>query len=374
MMKKFELKFRFDPRKFLTWILVGFLILSFIFSLSGPMSQGEKTLPELLNDIKEDKIEEVGVQGDSLLIEYKDGSLFNSRKEPQVSFDEILRNSEINPAEVSFRIKDQSMLKAWGTILEILLPVVLTGVIFLWIFKQARGAQDSIFSFGKSKAKLFIKGKQKIKFSDVGGVDEAKRELEELVDFLKHPKKYQALGARTPKGALLIGPSGTGKTLLAQAVAGEANVPFFSMAGSEFMEMLVGVGSARMRDLFKTAKKAGSSIIFIDEIDAIGRARGLGVSGGHDEREQTLNQLLVEMDGFNPNDHVIVLAATNRGDLLDPALMRPGRFDRRVTLDLPDIKRFWKFTAEENLLLIVLIGIEWQKEQLVFPEQTWKTC
>ncbi|GAG33906.1 unnamed protein product, partial [marine sediment metagenome] len=186
--------------------------------------------------------------------------------------------------------------------------------------------------------KLFAKGKQHVKFADVGGVDEAKKELEEVVDFLKHPKKYRALGARTPKGALLIGPSGTGKTLLAQAVAGEANAPFFSMAGSEFMEMLVGVGSARMRDLFKTAKKAAPSIIFIDEIDAIGRARGLGVSGGHDEREQTLNQLLVEMDGFAPNENVIVLAATNRGDLLDSALMRPGRFDRRIMLDLPDIE------------------------------------
>ncbi|GAG01971.1 unnamed protein product, partial [marine sediment metagenome] len=239
---------------------------------------------------------------------------------------------------VNFEVKDQSMLKAWGSILEILLPVILTGIIFLWIFRQARGAQDSIFAFGKSKAKLFSKGKQNVKFADVGGVDEAKKELEEVVDFLKHPKKYQALGARTPKGVLLIGPSGCGKTLMAQAVAGEAKAPFFSMAGSEFMEMLVGVGSARMRDLFKTAKKAAPSIIFIDEIDAIGRARGLGVSGGHDEREQTLNQLLVEMDGFTPNDNVIVISATNRGDLLDSALMRPGRFDRRVVLDMPDIE------------------------------------
>ncbi len=338
LVKKFEVKVHFNLKKILVWLLIGFLVLSFIFSLRGPIPQGDKNLPEVLNDIKEDKIEEVGIEGESLLIKYKDGGLFSSRKEPQVSFDEVLKNAEIDPKTVNFKVKDQSMLKAWGNILEVLLPVVLTGVIFLWIFKQARGAQDSIFAFGRSKAKLFAKGKQQVKFDDVGGVDEAKKELEEVVDFLKHPKKYRALGARTPKGALLIGPSGTGKTLLAQAVAGEANVPFFSMAGSEFMEMLVGVGASRVRDLFDTAKKAGSSIIFIDELDAIGRMRGLGVAGGHDEREQTLNQILVEMDGFTPNDNVIVLAATNRGDLLDPALMRPGRFDRRVVLDLPDIE------------------------------------
>src|SRR3989337_3050443 len=204
--------------------------------------------------------------------------------------------------------------------------------------RQARGAQDSIFSFGQSKAKLFDKGKQSVKFADVAGVDEAKKELEEVVDFLKNPGKYKAVGARTPKGVLLVGPSGVGKTLLARAVAGEAGVPFFSMAGSEFMEMLVGVGSARVRDLFATAKKAAPSIIFIDEVDAIGRQRGHGLMGGHDEREQTLNQILVEMDGFTPNDNVVVLAATNRGDLLDPALLRPSRFDRRVVVDMPDIE------------------------------------
>jgi cell division protease FtsH len=211
-------------------------------------------------------------------------------------------------------------------------------VFFFWIFRQARGAQDSLFTFGRSGARLFAKGKQKFTFEDVAGVEEAKKELEEIVDFLKHPAKYRRLGARTPKGVLLVGPSGTGKTLLAKAVAGEAKVPFFSMAGSEFMEMLVGVGASRVRDLFNNAKKAAPAIIFIDEIDAIGRQRGLGISGGHDEREQTLNQILVEMDGFTPNDNVIVLAATNRGDLLDPALLRPGRFDRRIALDMPDLE------------------------------------
>ena len=192
---------------------------------------------------------------------------------------------------------------------------------------------------GKSKAKLFVKGKQNTKFADVGGMDEAKAELEEVVDFLKNPKKYTKVGARTPKGVLLVGPAGTGKTLLARAVAGEAKVQFLSIAGSEFMEMLVGVGASRVRDLFTTAKKLAPAIIFIDEIDAIGRARGKNsMSGGHDEREQTLNQILVEMDGFSQNDNVIVMAATNRGDMLDPALVRPGRFDRRVMVSLPDLE------------------------------------
>ncbi|MFC1646863.1 ATP-dependent zinc metalloprotease FtsH, partial [Patescibacteria group bacterium] len=198
--------------------------------------------------------------------------------------------------------------------------------------------QDSIFSFGQSKARMFNKNLPKVTFADVAGVDEAKKELEEVVDFLKNPAKYKALGARTPKGAILVGPAGTGKTLLAKAVAGEAKVPFYSIAGSEFMEMLVGVGAARVRDLFANAKKSAPSIIFIDEIDAIGRMRSVGTMGGHDEREQTLNQILVEMDGFEPNTAVMVIAATNRGDLLDSALLRPGRFDRRVVLDLPDME------------------------------------
>ncbi len=200
------------------------------------------------------------------------------------------------------------------------------------------GMGGSMFGMGKSKAKLFAKGKQNVKFADVAGVDEAKMELEEVVDFLKNPDKYAKVGARTPKGVLLIGPAGVGKTLMARAVAGEAGVPFFSMAGSEFMEMLVGVGASRVRDLFDTAKKASPAIIFIDEIDAIGRTRGGGMMGGHDERDQTLNQILVEMDGFTIKENVVVLAATNRPDVLDPALVRPGRFDRRVSLDMPDIE------------------------------------
>jgi cell division protease FtsH len=297
-------------------------------------------LSQALQDIKSGKIDKVEVYTDSLVLSYvgKSGEVFTSRKESTESFTQILSDAKIDPAMVNYEIKDQTL----GQLLAAVLPSIIgTGVVLLvllYMFRQARGAQDSIFSFGQSRAKLFDKGKQAVSFKDVAGVDEAKKELEEVVDFLKNPGKYKAVGARTPKGVLLVGLSGVGKTLLARAVAGEAGVPFFSMAGSEFMEMLVGVGSARVRDLFATAKKAAPSIIFIDEIDAIGRQRGFGIMGGHDEREQTLNQILVEMDGFTPNDNVVVLAATNRGDLLDPALLRPGRFDRRVVVDMPDIE------------------------------------
>lgn len=229
-----------------------------------------------------------------------------------------------------------------GGVLNVL-SFLLMALFFVMIVRQMRGGQGgmiggNMFGMGRSKAKLFTKGKQNVKFSDVAGVDEAKRELEEVVDFLKNPAKYAKVGARTPKGVLLIGPAGVGKTLMARALAGEAGVPFFSMAGSEFMEMLVGVGASRVRDLFNTAKKAGTAIIFIDEIDAIGRTRGGGSMGVHDERDQTLNQILVEMDGFTSKENVVVLAATNRPDVLDPALVRPGRFDRRVSLDMPDIE------------------------------------
>jgi cell division protease FtsH len=360
-LKGFSFMIKLDPKKVLIWLLVAFMIGSFLFQNQGPAIEGKKNLSQVLVDIKDNKVAKIGVEGDTLQVEYFDGKVFTSRKEPQVSIEEVLKAADLNPASINYEVKDLSFTKAFGNILEIIIPVVLTGILFLWIFRQARGAQDSIFSFGRSHAQLFSKGKQHITFNDVAGVDESKKEMEEIVDFLKHPKKYRALGARTPKGALLIGPAGTGKTLLAKAVAGEANVPFFSMAGSEFMEMLVGVGASRVRDLFLTAKKSAPAIIFIDEIDAIGRMRGYGVSGGHDEREQTLNQILVEMDGFTPNDNVIVLAATNRGDLLDPALMRPGRFDRRIMIDMPD------FEGRESILKIHARGkpfakdVNWEK-------------
>ncbi|MBN1263655.1 MAG: ATP-dependent zinc metalloprotease FtsH [Candidatus Pacebacteria bacterium] len=336
--KQLEVKIRLNLKKIFLWLFIIFTGASFLFSFASVPVEDEISLSQLITDIKSEKVKEVAVEDDRLLVDYGEKKIAFSRKEPGQSLTELFRDAGIDPDAVGVVIKDTSLSKIWLEILGTFLPLALMAVFFLWLFRQARGAQEGIFSFGRSKAKLFAKGKQSVSFKDVAGVEEAKKELEEVVDFLKRPGKYRALGARTPKGVILVGPSGTGKTLLAKAVAGEAGVPFFSMAGSEFMEMLVGVGASRVRDLFNNAKKASPAIIFIDEIDAIGRQRGTGFAGGHDEREQTLNQILVEMDGFNPNDNVIVLAATNRGDLLDPALLRPGRFDRRVVLDMPDIE------------------------------------
>lgn len=319
-------------------VLIFLTLLPFVLSFfQNQIQSSEVPLSAALDDLRNGKVDKVEVENDKLTFDYKNGNVKTTTKESSISFTEILKDANIDPAKVNYKISDQTIANAVGNLAGILLPVLLTGAaIFFLIRMQTRGAQD-IFSFGRSKAKLFAKGRQNVSFKDVAGVDEAKKELEEIVDFLKHPAKYRAIGARTPKGVLLFGPAGVGKTLLARAVAGEANVPFFSMAGSEFMEMLVGVGASRVRDLFANAKASAPSIIFIDEIDAIGRQRGRsGFVGGHDEREQTLNQILVEMDGFTPNDNVIVMAATNRGDLLDPALLRPGRFDRRITLDMPD--------------------------------------
>ncbi|NCN51022.1 MAG: AAA family ATPase, partial [Candidatus Pacebacteria bacterium] len=272
------------------------------------------------------------------MLTYADGSEKTTRKEAGQGIVDILSASDIDVNSTSLEIKDLSFSAMFWELMVSILPIILMVVFFFFLFRQARGGAGDMMGMGKSKAKLFVKGKQNTKFDDVGGMDEAKKELEEIVDFLKNPKKYEKVGARTPKGVLLVGPAGTGKTLLARAVAGEANVQFLSIAGSEFMEMLVGVGASRVRDLFTTAKKLSPAIIFIDEIDAIGRMRGQGNMGGHDEREQTLNQILVEMDGFAQNEKVIVMAATNRGDMLDPALVRPGRFDRRVLVRLPDLE------------------------------------
>ena len=339
-MKKMEFKFKFNLKRLLIWFLILMLFLPGIMTLwEGMTGMEDVSLTQLISDIKEEKVEEIEVVGNKLFVDYTDSNETKIVvKESDESLTATLKASEIDPSSVNIVVSDQTGGQVWFELLSIILPVLIVGGIFFMMMRQARGQQDGIMGFGKSKAKLFSKGKQDVKFSDVGGMEEVKKELEEVVDFLKNPKRYTKLGARTPKGVLLVGPSGTGKTLLARAVAGEAETPFFSMAGSEFMEMLVGVGASRARDLFATAKKNAPSIIFIDEIDAIGRVRGMGSMGGHDEREQTLNQILVEMDGFSPTDNVIVLAATNRGDLLDPALTRPGRFDRRVTLSLPDIK------------------------------------
>ena len=335
--KKFELRLKFDPRKILIWVLVVFSGIWFLGSLLPASSINEEIpLSQALKDIKDGRVEEIMVEEEKIVLKYSDKTLI-SIKESSESMTDLLEKAGIDPFSVNLQVKNLNPGRIFSSILEIVVPILAMLAIFYFLSRQAGKAQDSLFSFGKSRARRFAKGKQKTTFTDVGGVGEAKKELEEIVDFLKNPKKYRKLGARTPKGALLIGPSGTGKTLLAKAVAGEANVPFFSMAGSEFMEMLVGVGASRCRDLFSTAKKSAPSIIFIDELDAIGGMRGAGFVGGHREQEQTLNQILVEMDGFTPNDHCMVLAATNRPDLLDPALTRPGRFDRRIVLDMPDL-------------------------------------
>ena len=333
--------FRFDMKKIIVWALVFFLFIPAVFSwLNGAARDASITVTQAMADIKAQKVQSVEVMGDQVILDYGETNLKFSTKETGQSFTELLTAYQIDPATVNFNVHNGSFMDKLGGILNVL-SFLLMAVFVVMIFRQMRGGNGGaggMFGMGKSKAKLFAKGKQNIKFADVAGVDEAKQELVEVVDFLKNPAKYRKVGARTPKGVLLVGPAGVGKTLMARAVAGEAGVPFFSMAGSEFMEMLVGVGASRVRDLFETAKKAAPAIIFIDEIDAIGRTRGGGSMGGHDERDQTLNQILVEMDGFAPNDSVVVLAATNRPDVLDPALVRPGRFDRRVTLDLPDIE------------------------------------
>jgi len=234
--------------------------------------------------------------------------------------------------------KEMKTQSFWLTFLTSIIPFVIMFILFFFLINQAQGGGGKVMNFGKSKARLYNEDKKRVTFEDVAGADEEKQELVEVVEFLKDPRKFAALGARIPKGVLLNGPPGTGKTLLARAVAGEAGVPFFSISGSDFVEMFVGVGASRVRDLFENAKKNAPCIIFIDEIDAVGRQRGAGLGGGHDEREQTLNQLLVEMDGFGANEGIIIIAATNRPDILDPALLRPGRFDRQITVDRPDVK------------------------------------
>ncbi len=244
-------------------------------------------------------------------------------------------NEKVKGVEVKYQPAEET--SAWVTFFTSIIPFVILFILFFFLLNQAQGGGSRVMNFGKSKAKLYNDEKKKVRFRDVAGADEEKQELVEVVEFLKDPRKFAEVGARIPKGVLLVGPPGTGKTLLARAVAGEAGVPFFSISGSDFVEMFVGVGASRVRDLFENAKKNAPCIIFIDEIDAVGRQRGAGLGGGHDEREQTLNQLLVEMDGFGANEGIIIIAATNRPDILDPALLRPGRFDRQITVDRPDV-------------------------------------
>ena len=301
------------------------------------LAQREASIGEVIRLINDEKVQDITVTGDKIEVLERSGTKVYAKKESSISFDQILSNNEIDRSKIVGNLEVKQQI----SFLEILSPILMFGLplgILYFFFRQMKGQSGEITSFGKSRAKVFVKGQQKITFKDVAGCEEAKREMSEIVDFLKSPAKYQKLGARIPKGVLLVGPSGVGKTLLARAIAGEAEVPFFSVAGSEFMEMLVGVGSSRVRDLFAMAREKQPSLIFIDEVDAIGRQRGMGIGGGHDEREQTLNQILTEMDGFDVRTSVIVLAATNRPDMLDSALIRPGRFDRRISIPLPDLK------------------------------------
>ncbi len=334
-----KLKQKFSWKNLVLYVLLVIFALFFFSAFTSPYDSTQ-TVPisSVIADVKNGQVSQLEVTANKIIATEKNGTKIQADKEQNADVYTLFKAAGVSLSHTNVTVKDQSSVTNWINILSAILPVVLMIGFFYFIFRQARGTQESIFSFGQSRAKLFNRDNPKVTFANVAGVDEAKQELTEIVDFLKNPVKYRVMGARTPKGVLMVGPAGTGKTLLARATAGEANVSFFSMAGSEFMEMLVGVGASRVRDLFNTAKKAQPAIIFIDEIDAIGRQRGVGIMGGHDEREQTLNQILVEMDGFTPNENVVVIAATNRPDVLDPALVRPGRFDRRVMLDLPDVE------------------------------------
>jgi len=320
-------------------IIVAAITIFFMFSnqLDDSQEIGINEVVELAKNKSGSSKLEIEVQGDSLTI--TDGvSVFTSRKEEGSSVADLLSSAGVDNSKYSVRVKGSSGFSNIFGILIGFLPLILFGGILLFMMRQAQGNSNQQMGFGRSKARMFVGTKATVTFFDVAGVPEAKEELEEVVEFLKYPERFQALGAKIPSGVLLVGPPGTGKTLLARAVAGEAGVPFFSISGSEFVEMFVGVGASRVRDLFEQAKRHAPCIIFVDEIDAVGRHRGAGLGGGHDEREQTLNQILVEMDGFDSATNVIVIAATNRPDILDPALLRPGRFDRRVILDSPDIR------------------------------------
>ncbi|MFH1181231.1 MAG: ATP-dependent zinc metalloprotease FtsH, partial [bacterium] len=328
------------------FVLLILIVISAVFSLFSQSAEEKQiSITQLAQDINQDKVKSITINGDSLQVTYLDNSQVKSTKESGNDLSQILLNYNADKAKLNqVSINIVSANGTWGwlgpILLSVVLPLLLFGVFFFMIFRQAKGGANQAFDFTKAKARLFGAGgqpKEKITFKDVAGLKEAKQELEEIVDFLKNPKKYLEIGARIPRGVLLVGPPGTGKTLLAKAIANEAGVPFFSISGSEFIELFVGVGASRVRDLFLQAKKTGGAIIFIDERDSIGRTRGVGVTGGHEEREQTLNQILAEMDGFEREDGRVVIAATNRPDVLDPALLRPGRFDRRIVLDLPDI-------------------------------------
>lgn len=327
---------RYNYTKIIGYVLAVLLVGALLYSLFGYSGQSVQEIPlsEVIERVDTGKIEKIVVKGDVLTLTTTDGKELRSRKESGVS----LKDSGVDITKTEVDIVDGQASGAWLGLLGTLLPSLLIIGFLFFMFRQAQGSGNQAMTFGKSRARLSVGSRNKITFKDVAGGAEAKQELMEVVEFLKYPTKFTNLGARIPTGVLLVGPPGTGKTLMAKAVAGEAGVPFFNISGSEFVEMFVGVGASRVRDLFAKAKRNAPAIVFIDEIDAVGRQRGAGLGGGHDEREQTLNQILVEMDGFETDTNVIVIAATNRPDVLDPALLRPGRFDRRVTLERPDVK------------------------------------
>ncbi len=324
------------------YLLILVAVIAIVFSFfAGGSSTPSKPLGQVVSDARNGNIKQIDVSGNSLTVTLNDGSKYRSRKEDNGSIYSVLNDAHVDPSQIEklqVNVKEPSQFGNWLGILFNFLPLIIFGAILLFMMRQAQGSNSQAMSFGKSRARMFTGNKPTVTFVDVAGVDEAKEELQEVVEFLKYPEKFAALGARIPRGVLLVGPPGTGKTLLSRAVAGEAGVPFFSISGSEFVEMFVGVGASRVRDLFDQAKRNAPCIVFVDEIDAVGRQRGAGLGGSHDEREQTLNQILVEMDGFDTNTNVIVIAATNRPDILDPALLRPGRFDRQVVLDRPDVR------------------------------------
>lgn len=323
-------------RNTLFWVILTLFVLTLIGIASPKDTLKSVPFSDVITRANEGKIKKIQIEGSDIKVT-PDGKKEPTEKSYKETGSSIYEQGLSHEADVVVEVKEPSNTSStiWN-LASLFLPILLIGGLFWFMFRQAQGQSNQALGFGRSKAKLYGSDKEKVKFDDIAGNGEAKEDLFEVVDFLKHPKKYQSVGAKIPKGVLLVGPPGTGKTMLARAVAGEANVPYFSISGSEFVEMFVGVGASRVRDLFAKAKKNSPAIIFIDEIDAVGRKRGSGMGGGHDEREQTLNQILVEMDGFETGTNVIVIAATNRADVLDPALLRPGRFDRRVQISLPE--------------------------------------
>ena len=325
------------------WAITTLLVISLVFSIFLEKNTAPRvmSLNELAAKINDGQIKAISINGEDLTITLKDDTAATAKKEVEIGITQTLANFGVDQEklkDVAVTVESESGWQFWaGILIPTLLPLIVIGFVFWLMFRQAKTGVNQAFTFGRSNIRLSIPSNEKVMFADVAGLKEAKEELVEVVDFLKNPKKFLDLGARIPRGVLLVGLPGTGKTLLARAVSGESNVPFFHVSASEFVEMFVGVGASRIRDAFQTAKKAAPAILFIDEIDAVGRQRGAGMGGGNDEREQTLNQILVELDGFDRETRVIILAATNRPDILDPALLRPGRFDRRVILDLPDI-------------------------------------